>query len=227
MKVSLCLMVWNEIIGCKALIKSLPLNQFDQVYAVDGGSTDGTVEYLSSQGIPVYEQPMPGLGAATIYAFYICTTDAVVFYHPDGNMDAQDILCFRDFFKDGVEFIVASRMGNGGRNEEDGHILKPRKWFVLFLSAIAALIWRREGPLLWDVVNGFRGVTKRAFQKMEIKGLGCTVDYEMVIRSYKLRLNRAEFPTVETARLAGESKFKSFPTGLAELRLLWREIMGD
>jgi hypothetical protein len=105
-------------------------------------------------------------------------------------------------FENGIEFIVASRMIQGGRNEEDSHLLKPRKWFVLFLAVLAALLWRREGPLMWDVVNGFRGATKRAFQKMEIRGLGCTVDYEMVIRSYKLRLPRAEFPTAEMPRLA-------------------------
>jgi glycosyltransferase involved in cell wall biosynthesis len=220
-------MVWNEIIGCQALVERLPLERFDQVYAVDGGSTDGTVEYLGSQGIPAYEQSLPGLGAATIYAFDICTTDAVVFYHPDGNMDPQDTVRFRDFFEKGIEFIVASRMIKGGRNEEDDYIVKPRKWFVLFLAAIAGLLWHREGHLVWDVVNGFRGATKRAFQKMEIQGLGCTVDYEMVIRAYKLRLARAEFPTFESPRLAGESRFKSLPTGLAELRLLWKEIWRD
>jgi hypothetical protein len=41
MKVSLCLMVWNELEGC-------------EIDAIDGGSSDVTVEYLADQGIPVF-----------------------------------------------------------------------------------------------------------------------------------------------------------------------------
>ena len=220
-------MVWNEIAGCQRTVQALPLDRFDEVYAVDGGSTDGTVEYLHGQGIPVHKQPLPGLGAATAHAFEVCKTDAVVFFHPDGNMDVGDLLSFRNLFGTGSQFIVASRMIKGGSNEEDAHLLKPRKWFVLFLAGVAALLWRREGPVMWDAVNGFRGATTEAFRRMEIQGLGCTVDYEMVIRSYKLRLPRAEFPTLEGARVAGETKFKSLPTGLKELLLLCREILRD
>ena len=56
-KISLCLLVWNELEGCKIDVPNLPRDSFEETYAVDGGSTDGTVEYLESQGIPVYRQP--------------------------------------------------------------------------------------------------------------------------------------------------------------------------
>jgi glycosyltransferase involved in cell wall biosynthesis len=227
MRISLCLLVWNELAGCQALVKRLPLAKFDEVYAVDGGSIDGTVEYLRDQGIVVHRQPTAGLGAATRHAFEVCGADAVVFFHPDGNMDPEDVTRFRGLFDGGMGLVVASRMGRDGRNEEDGQLLKPRKWFVLLLAGIAALLWRREGPVMWDVVNGFRGATKDAFGRMDIRGMGCTVDYEMVIRSYKLRLPRGMFSTVEGPRLSGETRFKSLPTGLAELRLLWKEIWRD
>jgi len=37
MKVSLCLMVWNELEGCEIDAPKLPCNEFDEIYAVDGG----------------------------------------------------------------------------------------------------------------------------------------------------------------------------------------------
>jgi len=49
MKVSLCLIVWNELLGCQTDVPNLPLDEFDEVFAVDGGSTDGTVAYLRAR----------------------------------------------------------------------------------------------------------------------------------------------------------------------------------
>jgi len=57
MKITLCLLVFNERSGCEVDVPKLRRDTFDDVYAVDGGSTDGTVEYLESQGIPVSSNP--------------------------------------------------------------------------------------------------------------------------------------------------------------------------
>ena len=66
MKITLCLIVWNELEGCKIDVPRLPRNDFFEVIAIDGGSTDGTVEYLESQNIAVYRQPKRGLNAAYV-----------------------------------------------------------------------------------------------------------------------------------------------------------------
>ena len=58
-------MVWNELDGCKMDVPRLPRDAFDEIYAVDGGSTDGTVAYLESQGITVHRQPKKGLTRRT------------------------------------------------------------------------------------------------------------------------------------------------------------------
>jgi len=49
--ISLCLLTWNEIHGCQQVIPNLPQGLFSDVFALDGGSTDGTIEYLTSAGI--------------------------------------------------------------------------------------------------------------------------------------------------------------------------------
>jgi glycosyltransferase involved in cell wall biosynthesis len=224
MRISLCLLVWNELEGCTADVPKLPLDDFNEVYAIDGGSTDGTVEYLESQGIPVYKQPKKGLNAAYIHAVEKSTCDAVVVFFPKGTVPTADLLKFRPLFESGFDLIIASRNIKGAINKEDVHLIKTRKWMVLALAAFAALIWRREGYIIRDVLHGIKGFTIAAFKEMAPLDYGLSIDIEMVIRSYRLRMKRIEFPTTEKARSYGETTFKIIPTGLKLAKYLWYEF---
>jgi len=224
MKVSLCLIVWNELQGCQADVPKLPLDEFDEVFAVDGGSTDGTVEYLESRGISVHRQPKRGLNAAYVHANEMATGDAVVVFFPKGTLPTDDLRKFRPLFERGYELVIASRQLPGAVNEEDEHFWRPRKWAVLGLAAAAALVWRREGTWVRDVLHGFKGWKRSAFARMKILDVGLSIDIEMVVRAYKLRIPPIEFPTIELSRGYGETHFKIWPTGKRLLAYLWFEL---
>jgi len=223
MKISLALVVWNELDGCRIDVPNLPRDAFDEIYAVDGGSTDGTVAYLEAQGIAVHKQPKRGLNAAYVHANRVSTGDAVIVFFPKGTTPVADLLNFRPLLDAGHELVVASRSIAGSVNEEDVHLLKPRKWLVSGLSLLAALIWKREGYRIRDVLHGFKGWTRASFARMQVLEHGLSIDIEMVVRSYKLRMSRAEFPTSEIARGYGQTHFKIWPTGKKLLAYLWFE----
>jgi glycosyltransferase involved in cell wall biosynthesis len=223
-KISLCLLVWNELEGCKIDIPRLPQDVFDEVFAIDGGSTDGTVEYLQAAGIPAHRQDAPGLNAAYWQGIEMSRGDAVAFFFPKGTLPPEDLRRFRPLLESGCDLVIASRNLPGGRNEEDGRFLKPRKWLTRALGLAIALLWRREGRLLSDVLHGVRAMTVSGFRKMNPSRRGLCIDLETVVRSYRLRLARAEFPTTEVARPFGRTRFKILPTGLQFLRYLGREI---
>lgn len=223
MRITLCLLTFNELEGCKHDVPLIERDKFDEIYAIDAGSKDGTIQYLEQANIPVYIQPKKGLNAACVYAFEKCTTDALIFFHPKGSVPAADTLEFRKFFEAGYGLVVASRMIKGAVNEEDSKLIKPRKWFVKFLAVIASLMFRREGNMVWDVLQGFRGAAVAAFKKMAPVDYGLSIDIEMVIRSYKKRIKRIEFPIIESPRISGKTHFKALPTGLKLLRYIIRE----
>ncbi len=224
MTLSLCLLTYDEIDGCRTDVPRLPLHQFDKVYAVDGGSTDGTIAYLESQGIAVHLQPRAGYNQAYLCAFEHCTTDALVVFHPKGSIDPSEVAKFRPLFERGFDLVIASRMIHDARNEEDGSLLRPRKWFVLGLGLIAGTIWRRKGPLIWDVLHGFRGMRRDRFAAIEPLSDGLSIDLEMVVRSYRKGYKVVEFPVVEKSRPGAKTHFKAIPTGMQLLRYLALEL---
>jgi len=223
MRISLCLLTFNELEGCQHDVPQIDRDKFDEIYAVDAGSRDGTIPYLEGKKIPVYIQPKKGLNAACVYAFEKCSSDALIFFHPKGSVPVSETLKFRQYFEQGYGLVVASRMIKGGTNEEDEQLIKPRKWFVLGLGRIASLLFRREGHRVRDVLHGFRGASVAAFKKMAPSDCGVSIDIEMVIRSYKKRIKRIEFPTTESPRIAGKTHFKALPTGYKILKYLVRE----
>jgi glycosyltransferase involved in cell wall biosynthesis len=226
MNITLVLLTMNELDGSKALFEQIPWRRFEDALVLDGKSTDGTREFFESKGIRVVSQKNEGLGNAVIEAMTASTGEAVVFFHPDGNMNPNDTLKFRPLFEQGYEFVVASRMMKGGYNEEDVKWIKFRKWANITFAWIAAALWSKPGCCkATDPVNGFRGITRDAFERMVIDATDCSVDYQMLIRAYKKKIKLIEFPTIEGSRIAGTTRFRSLPTGIREVKMLLREML--
>lgn len=221
---TLCLITLNELEGCRQDVPKLPLDQFEEVFAIDGGSTDGTVEYLKSQGLSVFQQDYRGYNGAYISAFTRCSTDALVMYQPKGTIDPGALLNFRPYFEQGYDLVVASRLIRGAANEEDESFFRPRKWFVRILGLAAAVLWKRDRGMLADVLHGCRGMRRKAFFAIDPLCDGISIDLEMVVGAYRHQLRRIEFPVHEAPRLHGETHFKAWPTGLALLRYLAFEL---
>jgi glycosyltransferase involved in cell wall biosynthesis len=224
MKISLCLIVWNELEGCKIDVPLLPRGEFDEIYAIDGGSTDGTVDYLESQGVSVYRQPKPGLNAAYVHAVERSTCDAIVVFFPKATIHPKCVLDIAHKLQSSYELVIASRNIKGGRNEEDQKLFKPRKWGVMILAWLAALIWRREGHWVCDILHGVKGFTIEAFNRMNISDSGLTVDLEMTVRSYRHQISRIEIPVQETHRMTGKTHFKIIPTAKKLGRFMLYEL---
>lgn len=224
MKISLAIIAWNELKSSEVIIPKINRKLFDEIYLIDGGSTDGTQEYYKKQGIPVYQQTVKGLGGATFEARDRCTTDAFVIFHPDGNEDPADLDKFKPLFEKGAELVIPSRMIEGAVNEEDSEFLKPRKWVNQILVGIANMLWGSKDCKASDPTQGYRGITVKAYDKLGLDMSNFTTDYQMIIRALKVKLTIMEFPTHEGERLFGETNFKSIPTGIGMLKLLKREI---
>jgi hypothetical protein len=129
-----------------------------------------------------------------------------------------------DLLRGGSEFVVASRMIPGAVNEDDVKFLKWRKWANQAFAILANILFAHGGNRTTDVTNGFRGITCEAWDRLQLTSKDLTMDYQMVIRALKAGVPITEFPTKEGHRVAGATNFASLPTGIAELKMVWREL---
>lgn len=221
---SLCFIVWNEGLGCEIDLPKMDFSEFDEVFAIDGGSTDNTVEMLEKYGVTVHPQTRRSLNAAYWQAIETSTCDNIVVFFPKGSLEPAIVKTMKRLLLEGRELVVASRLIRGGRNEEDDRLFRPRKWGNTALAIFAALCWRRRGPVIWDVLQGLKGFTKEAFIDMDPSRVGVTIDLEMTVGAYRLGLNACEFPVVEIGQSWNKTHFKILPTGIKLARYLCREF---
>ena len=223
--VALCLLTWNEIEGCKVDLPQIDLEKFDQVYCVDGGSSDGTIEYMKDCGLEVIIQPKKGYNQAYLCAFQQCKCDALILFHPKGTVPVKDLYKFRGYFEEGHSIVIASRLLKESSNEEDSSLFRPRKWFVGTIALCSYIIWGKfKNRILWDVLHGYRGMRVADFNKLSILDSGISADIEMVVRSYKAGLSYIEFPTKEKGRSYGKTHFPAISSGFSLLKYLIFEI---
>jgi glycosyltransferase involved in cell wall biosynthesis len=220
---ALVLLTFNEAQALPLIFDRIPRAGIDEIFAVDGGSRDGTAEFLRERGVPVVGQPRRGRGVAFRVAAEHARADALVFFSPDGNEDPADIPRLFAELEKGPDMVIASRMMAGAFNEEDVSWWRPRKWVNQAFGLAANLLWNR-GPYVTDTINGFRALRRETFQTLDCDADGFVIEYQISIRAMKRGLKVAELPTREGQRLGGRSTAESLPTGMLFLRFLWREL---
>jgi glycosyltransferase involved in cell wall biosynthesis len=221
--VTLVLLTLNEIDGVGHVFPKLPLSAVDEVFVVDGGSTDGTLEFFAARGVRVIRQARRGRGEAFRLAAQHARNEWLVFFSPDGNEDPEDIPHLIDGLAAGYDMVIASRFMSGARSEDDDKFLfASRRWGNLMFTGLVNLLFR--GPRITDTINGYRAVTRTAFRRLAPDAQGYAIEFQMSMRALRLGLRVLEIPTEESARVGrGVSKLNAVPVGLTFLRLLLRE----
>ncbi len=219
---TIVLLVLNEIDGLTQVWDDLPLDRFARTVAVDGGSTDGSREFLAARGIPVLDQPIAGRGVAFRVAAEATDTARVVFYSPDGNEDPADIARLDDMVRGGADLAIASRFASGAVNEEQD-AFRPRARVNQALTWLANRLFH-DGPFVTDTINGFRALPRARLLELNTTVKRFPIEYQISIRAMTRGWTIAEIPTHEGQRAGGESKALSWPVGKDHLKVLLSEL---
>lgn len=216
------LLTYNEIEGLRKLWEKIPFGAADEVFAVDPGSTDGTIEFFGENGTRVLIQDRRGRGEAFRIAAREATGDAICFFSPDGNEDPADIPRLLAKIEEGYDLAIASRFLPGSRNDEADAAIPVRAIANRLFTLAAGLLF---GGRVTDTINGFRAIRRDRFFDIAPDAEGFTIEFQISIRAMKRKLRIAEIATIEGDRIGGRSTAHSIPTGLKVLRVLLRELV--
>ena len=209
----------NEIEGSKALVPRIPFSRFDEVYELDGNSTDGTREFWANHGAKVVNHVRKG--EIFSVACSVASADNLVFFAPDGNENPDDIKKLLVLLEEGYDMVIASRFLPGARNEESESLLPLRMWANQAFTLIVRIVWKGN---ITDSINGFRAIKREKLTQLKLEPTGFDIEFQTSIRALKMDWKIAEIPTIEGDRIGGKSSSSSIPVGLLMLRRIWKEL---
>ena len=218
MKVSLIIFTLNEIDGMRAIMPEIKKEWYDELIIVDGGSTDGTIEYAKEHGYPIFVQKEKGAGAAFTESVERATGDAIIIFSPDGNSAPEAIPRLVEKMKEGYDMVIASRRTGGARSYDDDFLTA---FGNRMFTALTNILF---GAKYTDTLVMFRIFRKELVEKLGIKTKSPAWGTMLCIRCARKKLKVADIPADEPPRLGGKRKMRPFVNGSYELGMIIKEL---
>jgi glycosyltransferase involved in cell wall biosynthesis len=230
MKTTLLVPTLNELESIQVIMPRVKKEWCHQIIIVDGGSTDGTVEWARQNGYFVYIQKEPGMRKAYTEALPYVEGDVLITFSPDGNSIPELIPELVKKMGEGYDMVIASRYLGDAKSEDDDLITAFGNWF--FTKSINLL----HGGHYTDTMVMYRAYKTQVIYDLELnKDEGYRmaerifqthIGWEplLSVRAAKRKLRVTEIPGDEPPRIGGKRKLQIFKWGGALYFQVLREI---
>ena len=224
MKFSLLILTYNEIVSSKVIIPRIDKSLFHEIIVVDGGSNDGTIDYMKKENFKVIVQE-PGN-----YSWYniakrqmniakgvsIGTTEAsgdyVILFTPDGNMLPEKLPELIAECKKGYSYVCVSRYKDDAKSSDDSLITA---FGNFFFTKLVNILFSAN---FTDVLGGYKSVKRSLWNYIcDNDKILITFGTQLAITCAKNNLKYSEIPGDEPKRIGGKSSMSVIINGTIEL----------
>ena len=224
--IALLLPTLNELKGLQAILPHLDRALVDDIIVIDGGSTDGTIEYASDMGLTIVSQLRPGLHHAIFDVAQALGHDYVIEFSPDGNCKVEQLPELIAKLREGYDHVVVSRYLDHAVSDDDHVITAFGNWmFSRLMRPLAAFS-------VTDCLNIFRGYRREILldPDLEFYMKGPVLEPLITGMCALRNLRATEIPGDEPVRIGGVTKRSILYNGSLVLwmivRLYIRKFLG-
>lgn len=224
----------NEIDGVRAIMPQVDAYRrsgiIDQILVVDGGSTDGTIEWCRANGLEVYVQRRKGIRFAYLETLSMLRGDVILTISPDGNCPPDSIPALLEKMAEGYDLVIGSRYLGDAESQDDDIVTGFGNW--LFTRTINLL----HGARYTDAMVIYRAFNRQLIYDLDLdkdesyrlpeRLFGTVISWEplMSVRAAKARKRIGEVAVGEPPRIGGHRKLQIFRWGAAYYFQFWREL---
>ena len=208
-----------------------------EIIVVDDGSKDRTGEIARGNGtVIVSHEKNLGKGAAMKAGVQHARGNIIVFLDGDGAHDPRDIPgVIAPVLRGEADFVIGSRalpqsevpfspLTRRLSNNLASFVISV---IISFLLPLATLF---KCPLKYikvtDCTSGFRAITKRGWQKLDLRSQGFEIETEMIYEAARSKLTITEAP-ISCNWDSQLSRLSIFKDGMRTLSLLAGRLMGN
>lgn len=218
---SLVMPTLNELEGLQLVVPALDRSLFAQILVVDGGSSDGTLEYARDQGLEIFEQDRPGLAAGILDARKHIRGDIVIMFSADGNCKVEYLKPLMDVMRAGYDLVVVSRYLYPAHSEDDD-------WLTAFGNRFfTSLIRLAFGVRVTDSLGMYRAFKKSLLTAADVDyyAWGPVLEPLLVALAGVNHQRVEEIPGDEPRRVGGTRKMRPFVNGTYVLIMIVRVFL--
>lgn len=208
----------NEIEAVQVVLPQIKPEFVDEILIVDGGSTDGTVEWCKEHGYKVLENVTGGYGVAIRAGVRAAEGDIIVEFPPDGNSLPEKVPEVIEKIESGYDFVIVSRYKDGAQSHDDDIFTGfGNKMFTTMTNVMF-------GTSYTDVLVGFRAYKKEVFYQLGLSTNTLAWPAQEAIRFATHGFKVGEIGGDEPDRIGGVRKMKIIGTGVEILKVLGSEF---
>ncbi|HEY2764593.1 MAG TPA: glycosyltransferase family 2 protein [Pseudonocardiaceae bacterium] len=225
--ISIVIPARNEAKNLEVVLPGLP--PVEQIVLVDGHSVDDTMAVARRlrPDITLVQQTRAGKGNALACGFAAATGDIIVMFDADGSADPAEIPAFVDALVAGADFAKGTRFHRNGGSDD---ITMLRKTGNAFLNSATNLLF---GTRFSDLCYGYNAFWRDIVPLLNLPpadhvttgdhvqwGDGFEIETLLNCRVATAGLSIIEVPSVERARIFGQTNLRTFADGTRVLRTI-------
>jgi len=189
-----------------------------EILAIDGRSTDASLQILDKHHIKHLTQSGKGKGDALRMGAANAKHNTIIFFDADCSHDPNDIQKLIDPIINGDYVHVSGSRMLGGSSElfnDIGHLFRLFGSLIINYSISYKFNYR-----ITDAQNGLRAFNRDFYISLNTQSDHTTIEQETVGKTLSMGYPILELPTHEYCRLYGESKINVLKHGLSYLKML-------